>query len=152
MNGSNTCSLHISHSFKKLGLACFHLETHPLERVVVVGIVAGATSRQRALTLLLAIFLASTICLILLGQLLLLFLGQVLEFIELVVTEGDSSWTFPRLLAISTQTSLMRFTPSTRDIGFKKNLPFFAAFARTGQESAKKVNAFLKLICLSASS
>ncbi len=75
------------------------------------------------LALLLAIFLASNICLIPLPQLLLLFLGQVLESFELVVTEGDSSCTFPWLLAISTQTTLMRFTPSTRGIGFKRNPP-----------------------------
>jgi hypothetical protein len=148
LDGSNTFSLHISHSFKQLGLASFHLGNHALELLVVVGIVAGATSRQRALALLLAVVLASTICPIPLGQLLLLFLGQILEFIKLVVTEGNFSCTFPRLLAISTQTTLMRFTPSTRDIGLKKKPPLLCGLHKNRARGCQESECILKVDAL----
>jgi hypothetical protein len=119
--------------------------------MLLLALLRGLPAGNERLPFFLPYFLPP-LCLIPLRQLLLLFLGQVLEFIKLVVMEGNSSCTFPRLLAISTQTTLVRFIPSTRDIGFKIIPPLLCGvcknWARGCQESEciLKVDAIVSII------
>jgi hypothetical protein len=153
MNGSNACCLHFGHSFIHLCLTSFHIGNHALPLFICIFCIARTSSGGVFASSLLAtsfVFRATSVGFFPLILLSLLFHRKGLEFIVLVVTKSYASLSFPGFLQ-SPPRPACAFMLVDETFASNEILPFVAAFAATGHNGAKNVNAFSKFTRLLAS-